>query len=704
MSSTEDFYNNLMIRIDRELINQSTLDGNNKENILTKIMIDDLSSGNSPAVRGVQEISMYSNQSIDVKINGFYIDDVEHSVIVYVTSFNAISKPYNLYSYEFNNVLGKLNNFIQQAVKNPELMFNIIHEDNPLYELIYYILHDFNDIDNFCYVLLTNGIMRELKLPTFKVQGKKVDILVFDIERYRRFLQGQKVFNVDVDLGILGLPLSCSHVSSGRNIYDTYCCIFTGEIIYKLFDAYHYRLLNSNVRTYLQLKGNVNKGIMETIEKDPEYFLAYNNGISATASKVTLDYKGNIKEIKNFQIVNGGQTSASIYNAKVNKGFDISEINVIAKITVVKDEKNYDSIVKNISRYANTQNAIKFSDFSSNDAYNKKMAELSRSIYTPVVGSKLQTKWYYENVSGSYNNERSDSPSTALFDKEYPKSQYFNKTDMAAYELSYQGFPAEACKGAQDAYKVFVMNLSDLQEPTELDFKRLVAKKILYDKVVSIIDNIGGQGKAAMARYVVAYFSTIICDNKFELDEVWKNQSLNNTVINDLQILVPLMVKILREKAQDNLKSVEMYCRMPSTWAAVRKIHFKGTRPELYSNGPILKPVLNVKAISEKLATFAITINKAVWANMALNTVLIGDDSKKDSGMCKTMMDINPENLSEKQIAYALRIIYRFYKQGFNFPELINSKVEENIDELEKIDKNRLVNFSSSKYFVQAKL
>lgn len=703
MTSTEEFYNALMVRIDRELENQSTLDGDNKENITTKIMIEDLSSGNNPAVRGAQEIDRYANASMDAKINGFYLDESEHSVVVYITAFNASSQPYRLSSNEFNTSLGKLNNFIQKVARDPGNMFEIIHEDSPFYELLYYISHDFKSIDNFYYVLLTNGNVGELKLPTYQVSGKKVDVSVFDIERYRRFMQGQKVFSIDADTNILGKPIPCSYTPSGRDVYDTYCCILPGDVIYRLFDTYHYQLLNSNIRMYLQLKGNINKGIMETIERNPEYFLAYNNGISATASEVIIDSDSCIKEIKNFQIVNGGQTSVSIYNAKAKKSYDVSAVNVMAKITVVKDESNYDSIVKNISRYANTQNPIKFSDFSSNDSYNKKLAELSRSIYSPAIGSKLQTKWYYENIVGSYNNERSDSSSTSLFDKEYPKSQFFSKTDMAAYELSYQGFPAEACKGAQDAYKIFVLNLPDLKEPTEEDFRNLISKKILYDKVISIIgEEVGGQGKAAMARYVVAYFSNVICNNKFELNKVWEAQGLSNEVVFDLRDLVKQMTKVLRENANQILKGVEMYCRMPSTWEAIKKMDFKVEQKEKYSNGVALNPVLSVKAVSGELAAFAISITERTWAELAVNTVMIKDEKRKDSGMCKTMIGIKPETLSEKQLAYALRIVYRFYKVGYNFSDSMSSQIAKFENELAIIDKKTLANYSTSKYYVQA--
>lgn len=703
MISTDDFYDDLLIRIDRELETQGTLDGDNKENILTRLMIEDLSSGNAPAIRGAQETSRYANLSLDARINGFYLDEAENSVVVYITVYNASKELYRLPSIEVNRAFKKLHNFMSNIYKNPERMFDIIHEDNPYFEILYDLTHNSFEIDNFTYILLTNGYVGEIKLPSQKLNNKKVDFAVFDIERYRRFKAGQTVTHVDAKSDILGKPIPCSHVSS--ELYDTYCCIIPGEVLYRLFDAYHYQLLNSNVRTYLQLRGGVNKGIMDTIQNNPECFLAYNNGISATASKVSLDCDSNIIELYDFQIVNGGQTSASIYNAKANKGFDISHVNVMAKVTVIKNKNTATEMVKNISRYANTQNAIKFSDFSSNDSYNKKMAQLSRTIYTPAIGTKLQTKWYYENISGTYNNERSDSPSVTSFEKEYPKSQYFSKTDMAAYELSYQGFPAEACKGAQDAYKIFVMNLPDLKDPSESDFKQLVAKKILYDKVLSIIkEEGGGQGKAAMARYIVAYFSTIVCDYKFNLNEVWNQQEVPFKASNDLRNLTRKMMPILMENAQKNKKGVEMYCRMPSTWAAIKKINLNIETSGNYCLGESFTPAISVKGIPEKLAKFAISITDGAWADMAVNTAIIGDESKKDAGMCKTMIGISPEALSEKQIAYALRIVYRFFKNGFTFDGATTAKLEEYKEELSQIEKKSLKNFSTSKYFVQAKL
>ena len=54
-------------------------------------------------------------------------------------------------------------------------------------------------------------------------------------------------------------------------------------------------------------------------------FLAFNNGISATADFIELDKSGGfIKSVKNLQIVNGGQTTASIYHTWKNDKVDLS--------------------------------------------------------------------------------------------------------------------------------------------------------------------------------------------------------------------------------------------------------------------------------------------------------------------------------------------------------------------------------------------
>jgi hypothetical protein len=83
-----------------------------------------------------------------------------------------------------------------------------------------------------------------------------------------------------------------------------------------IYNDYRSALLERNVRSFLQFNGKVNKGIRDTLKTAPHRFLPYNNGLSTTASSVVLTGASNgtahIRSLADFQIVNGGQTTASI--------------------------------------------------------------------------------------------------------------------------------------------------------------------------------------------------------------------------------------------------------------------------------------------------------------------------------------------------------------------------------------------------------
>lgn len=703
MERTEQFFADIMTYIDIEFEASASKEGSSKENIFTSRIASDLCSGNSPAIRGLQaDAFRYENPSTNTKINGYFIDDVENSVWVYVTLFKSEKTIQYINQPEIEYCFKKLNTFMQRIITEPQELLSSLGEDHIAYGLVYYLSNNLNEICSVNYVLLTNGRVREIKLPSFKFNSIKVDTSLFDIERYRRFSDGLQVIQIDADMDILKKPIPCSSVYNDKGKYDTYCCILSGNIIFRLFDTYHYQLLNSNVRTYLQLRGGVNQGIMKTIEQSPERFLAYNNGISATASEVVTDIKKNIILIKDFQIVNGGQTSASIYNAKSNKGLSIDDINVLAKITVIKDNKNRDEIVKNISRYANTQNAIKFSDFSSNDPYNIKLKELSRTIFTPPINNRLQTKWYYESVAGTYNIDQADRGGS--FNKEYPKKQLFSKTDMAAYELAYQGLPYEACKGAQDAYKVFVMNLPSLEEPTEKEFKQLIAKKILFDSTLNIINElVGGQGKKHMTSYVVAYYSERICDFKLNLEDIWQHQQINTETYSSIKKLVPAICKYLRDNAIVAKKSVEMYCRQPTTWDACKTKYFDAGTTSFATTGQRIKPVLTNRLLNTNQAQLLTQIKMDYWVELKNNCNLISDGNygkeQKYASMCVTMATTDVKKLSERQIAYALKLLYYFYKNKYRLNPEITNHIRDNIEKFEWLDNTRISKFSQNTYF-----
>ena len=240
-------------------------------------------------------------------------------------------------------------------------------------------------------------------------------------------------------------PLPCLSTPTTDDNYSVFLTIIRGDVLGQIYNDYGTRLLELNVRSFLQLKGAVNRGIRETLLHMPERFLAYNNGISATASKVEWrDLGGSvsgIRRIHDLQIVNGGQTTASIHSSLIKKEADLTKVFVQMKLTVV-DPEHLQEVVPEISKFSNTQNKVTVVDFSSNDPYHVELEKLTRTLWAPAVaGSGQETKWFYERARGQYsdalNRERTPARRRA-FKVQYPLKNKFIKTDVAKWINSWE--------------------------------------------------------------------------------------------------------------------------------------------------------------------------------------------------------------------------------------------------------------------------
>ncbi|MUH60476.1 AIPR family protein [Bifidobacterium canis] len=186
----------------------------------------------------------------------------------------------------------------------------------------------------------------------------------------------------------------------------TYLLFLTGDVLAKLYKDYGAKLMEANVRSFLSMRGKVNKGIRKTILDNPDRFVAYNNGLTATASSIELNTQGNIVSIADLQIVNGGQTTASIYyTGNTTPEAELRKVIVPVKLVVV-DSAESKMLIPEISRFTNSQNKVAEADFSANSEYQVKLEQVSRTVLTPVEAGKRQTRWYYERVRGQYDSEK----------------------------------------------------------------------------------------------------------------------------------------------------------------------------------------------------------------------------------------------------------------------------------------------------------
>lgn len=310
--------------------------------------------------------------------------------------------------------------------------------------------------------VVTDGVASVEYLEPEDADGIEIRRSVWDIERLHRLeSSGRQQEPIEVDLAQnFGGPLPCLSVGTGHEDYSAFLAVVPGRVLADIYDAYGPRLLELNVRSFLQAKGKINRGIRDTLAAEPARFLAYNNGISATASRVDIvelsSGERGISRIVDLQIVNGGQTTASIHRAMRSK-LDLSDVSVQAKITVI-DPGRVEDIVPLISRFANSQNKVSEADLTANDPFHVELEKLSRTVWAPATGAtKRATRWFYERARGQYGDAlaRETTPARRRrFKEEWPTSQKFTKTDIAKFEASWDQFPHLASLGAQKTLSI----------------------------------------------------------------------------------------------------------------------------------------------------------------------------------------------------------------------------------------------------------
>nr|WP_231619564.1 AIPR family protein [Fictibacillus sp. 5RED26] len=356
-----------------------------------------------------------------------------------------------------------------------------------------------------------------------------------------------------------------------------------GEQLFEIYDEFGQKLLEQNVRTFLQFRGGVNKGIRNTIQYKPDMFFAYNNGITATATQVeTRD--GFITKITDFQIVNGGQTTSAIYAAKKNSKLDISKVSIQMKLSVVNNIDKKSEFVSSVSQYANTQNKVNKSDFFSNSPFHKEMKDYSKRIWVATRGgSQKRTHWFYERVRGEYLNEQAylTPAKKKQFQIENPKNQLIEKTFLAKSENSWDRKPHIVSKGAQYNFEEFANSVTDMLEKnhlaiTENYFRDAVAKVILFretEKIVSKATWYENAFRAQTVAYSIALLSHIIYKKNlfFNFNRVWDDQRLPIELLDIMKIITKEVYERITNPPP-GAANIAQWCKKESCWNDVNRI------------------------------------------------------------------------------------------------------------------------------------
>jgi hypothetical protein len=460
--------------------------------------------------------------------------------------------------------------------------FKQIEESTPAFDLAQLIHHGWHSYGRVRFILITDGICKSDPPPAKIVAGLRASYDVWDAERFfRSWSSGREREEIVIDFCDLGgSPVPCLALDNRDGGYATLLSIFPGSLVAELYGRYGPRLLERNVRSFLQVRGAVNKGIRETIRREPLMFLAYNNGLSCTASAVELDHSASgataIKMIRDLQIVNGGQTTASIYHASIKDKADVTGIGVQVKLTILADPSRMDEIVPLISKYANSQNKVQVADLMANDAYHRRVEELSRTIWAPARdGTLRQTRWYYERARGQYQDDIARERTAAqkkAFEAQNPKSQMFTKTDLSKYLLTYQMRPHVVSKGAQYAFSAFTVGIEQhLQGEGQVDhsyFERLVAKAILFKETERIAQELKFPGyRANIVTYSIAKL-VAVGRGRIDLGRIWREQKVYTELESALKKIAQACYDHILRAADGG--NVTQYCKKEECWTSFR--------------------------------------------------------------------------------------------------------------------------------------
>lgn len=562
---TVDFLESALITVEEEKISQ-------EDAITNDILEYAIDSGEVIA----HELCHYKVRGI--KINAWNYDEENESIDLFVTIFKGEQRITKVSDKDIQDTFSKAENFFWQA-REGKLSEKVDESDITVFDLVQIIEQSKNEVKNVRIFVLTNGQASADIVPeATERNGIYIDFQLWDIERvYQQYLIRSGKQKIEIDfLNDYNYKLKCLPIDKVSEKVDAYIAIIPGKILASVYDKYRQGLLEKNVRTFLQFRARVNQGIRETIRKEPDMFFAYNNGISTTAEKVDIEFEDNIPyitKIENWQVVNGGQTTASIFATSMEKEIDLSKVFVQMKISVVQQKDEMGDIVAKISRFANTQTIIKDSDFSSNNEYHIAIENFSRAEWVPTkTGGKATNKWFYERTRGQYLDEKSKKTDkeVKIFDREYPKKQKFIKTDLAKYEMSWWQRPFDVGKGAENNFKIFTKELlGQKNEVSKKYYQRLIAKAILFKEIDRVVAkrNLGGY-KANMVSYILAWLS-YKSNKKLNLDYIWENQGINEAINNMIEQMIDLVWNHINNPSKAGMNIGE-WCKKPECWLTLK--------------------------------------------------------------------------------------------------------------------------------------
>lgn len=529
-----------------------------------------------------------------LRLTGWALSEDNDQLDLFVSLFSGAPELSSIADVDTMNAAKQCVRFLESCVDGT--LVKRIDPSNDAYAIAMSLQHAYPDLEQIRIYVLTDRVAKSKNFKSRELAGKLVKLEVMDIERlHRHWAEGKPRDELVVNFeDVCGSALPCVYVPGEESGYDYALTAMPGEALRHLYEKFGARLLEANVRSFLSATAKVNKGIRDTLRSTPELFMAYNNGIVVVADEagagVTRDGIPGLLWLRGMQIVNGGQTTASIYFTKrKNPEVDLSRVRVPAKVIVLRSRDSVveEALIADISRYANSQNAVKLSDLSANKPFHVELERLANSTFCPDGVSR----WFYERAAGSYATLLEREGTTAAKRKKLkdaiPTSRRVTKTDLAKYLNAWAQRPDLVSQGSQKNFDKFMAEVAgddQVSAPTLPDvnaYKLIIAKAILFRRTSALVRPMFPAFQANVAAYVVAVVSKLVGE-RLDLMRIWLQQDLSAQLKAQLQVWAQEVNEVLQRTADGRM--VSEWAKRPECWAAVQGSSYSKARagiPEL---------------------------------------------------------------------------------------------------------------------------
>jgi hypothetical protein len=626
-----------------------------------------------------------------MRVDGYWFND-EGALDLFVADFDARSELATLTRTEADAAFKRLANFFEASVSRN--LSDELEITSPEYGLARQIADRQGGIRKLNLVLFSERALSEKiqEIPDSTVTGIPTSHQIWDITRLQRqrSSRGHKE-PLDLDLEqMFGNGLLCLPAHLGSGTYQSYLLVVPGEFLATLYEKFGARLLEQNVRTFLQARGNVNQGIRSTILNEPAMFFAYNNGITATAQSIeTRPTEAGlaVTQITDLQIVNGGQTTASLFHTKRRDRADLSQIFVQMKLSVI-DSQQSETVVPRISEYANTQNRVNAADFFSNHPFHVRMEGFSRRIWAPAQkGSQRETRWFYERARGQYADAQSKlTPAEQRrFKAEHPKPQMFTKTDLAKFENVWDDHPRWVNLGSQKNFARYATRIGSEWEKSsdefnEFYFKRAVARGLIFraaERIVSAQPWYNGGYRANIVAYTLAVLGEIARRRKSRIDflAVWNAQGVDDALERSIVAASGVVNDDITEPPV-GISNISEWCKREACWTRIQARvgdierllppEFNDRLLSLDDQATETRSAKKTQRIDNGIEAqrHVLAVPAPEWAR--LHQALLAKNllTPKESGILQVAMQIPVKIPTEKQCAILLEVLDRGRLEG----------------------------------------